>query len=82
MAELLGRGAKLAVTAKNNAGATPLHLAAKLGHLRIARELLAVGARADAKDAVRFLAVHLQLSVQSMLPHICCVLPLCRPHVY
>lgn len=51
VAELLGRGVKLAVTAKNNAGATPLHLAAKLGHLRIARELLAVGARADAKDA-------------------------------
>ena len=53
VAELLGRGAKIAVKAKNNLGATPLHLAAKLGHIRIARELLAVGARADAKDQVR-----------------------------
>lgn len=53
VAELLGRGAKIEVKAKNNLGATPLHLAAKLGHIRIARELLAVGARADAKDQVR-----------------------------
>lgn len=66
MAELLGRGAKLAVMAKNNAGATPLHLAAKLGHLRIARELLAVGARADAKDAVRHLSNHRMLPVQTI----------------
>lgn len=57
VAELLGRGAKLTVSAKNNAGATPLHVAAKLGHLRIARDLLAVGARADAKDAVSSLAI-------------------------
>jgi ankyrin repeat protein len=50
--ELLGRGAKVSAKAKNNLGATPLHLAAKLGALRIARELLAVGARPDAKDQV------------------------------
>ena len=51
--ELLGRGAKVGVKAKNNLGATPLHLAAKLGATRIARELLAVGARPDAKDQAR-----------------------------
>ena len=50
--ELLGRGAKVGVKAKNNLGATPLHLAARLGATRVARELLAVGARADAKDEV------------------------------
>ena len=50
--ELLGRGAKVGVKAKNNLGATPLHLAAQLGATRVARELLAVGARPDAKDQV------------------------------
>ena len=53
MLELLGRGAKVGVKAKNNLGATPLHLAAKLGATRVARQLLAVGARPDAKGQVR-----------------------------
>ena len=50
--ELLGRGAKVSAKAKNNLGATPLHLAARLGATRVARELLAVGVRPDAKDQV------------------------------
>lgn len=43
---------QVAVKYKNNLGYTPLHLAAKLGHLRVARELLMAGARADLKDQV------------------------------
>lgn len=37
---------------KNNLGYTPLHMAAKAGHLRVTRELLMAGARADLKDQV------------------------------
>ena len=37
---------------KNNVGYTPLHLAAKLGYVRVVEELLAVGANAALKDKV------------------------------
>ncbi len=39
---------------KNNVGYTPLHLAAKLGYVRVVEELLAVGANAALKDKVGF----------------------------
>ena len=39
-----------AVRFKNNLGYTPLHLGAKLGHLRVVRELLLAGANAALKD--------------------------------
>lgn len=45
---------QVAVKFKNNIGYTPLHLAAKLGHIRVVEELLAVGANAALKDQVRF----------------------------
>lgn len=50
MIVLFDRHLQVAVKYKNNLGYTPLHLAAKLGHLRVARELLMAGARADLKD--------------------------------
>ena len=43
---------QVAVKFKNNIGYTPLHLAAKLGHIRVVEELLAVGANAALKDQV------------------------------
>lgn len=43
---------QVAVKFKNNVGYTPLHLAAKLGYVRVVEELLAVGANAALKDKV------------------------------
>ena len=80
VAELLGRGAKIEVKAKNNLGATPLHLAAKLGHIRIARELLAAGARADAKDQVRPCLTqwpYPEMQMSHCIVSLYCPIPLC-----
>lgn len=59
----------MAVRYKNNLGYTPLHLAAKLGHLRVARELLMAGARADLKDQVRPVSPVVQVYIIAMPSH-------------
>lgn len=37
---------------KNKVGQTPLHLAAKAGHIEVAKKLVEAGSKADARDKV------------------------------